>query len=348
MDRTRPYKAEPTRTTDMELTMSATIRAAARAQVGIDSAQVRVTRVEPQAGGTVAVLALEPLDGEPLPAWAPGAHLDVVLPDGTERQYSLCGTGPERPWRLGVLREPESRGGSEYIHTSVKVGDLLTVRGPRNNFSLVEDSPEYVFVAGGIGITPFLPMIDEVERRGASWRLVYGGRSRASMAFLDELAKYGDRVTVYPQDEFGHIDVAGIVGQLVPGGVLYSCGPEPLLNAMEDATAHLPAGTLHLERFRPRQDVLNGERQPFEVYLDYSELTLQVSAHQSIVDALEQAGIDVLTSCREGTCGTCETPVLEGVPDHRDSYLSPAERESNETMMVCCSRARTPRLVLDL
>ena len=311
-----------------------------------DTVLVEVMSVETQAAGAVAVLTLAAADGSPLPSWTPGAHVDVLLPNGLERQYSLCG-GDAGTWRLGVLREPASRGGSEYVHTNLRPGDRIEVRGPRNNFPLVE-ADEYVFVAGGIGITPFLAMVRELERRGARWSLVYGGRARSAMAFLDDLSVHSDRVTVWPQDESGHIDVSGIVATLRPGAVVYCCGPEPLLAAMEAATAHLPEGTLHLERFRPRQDVLARERRPFEVYLDYSDLTLQVAADQSIVDVLDAAGIDVLTSCREGTCGTCETPVLEGVPDHRDSYLSATEKASNETMMICCSRACGPRLVLDL
>jgi len=315
--------------------------------VTAEKIRLRVDGVEKQADGTVAVITLSLPDGGDLPDWTPGAHIDVILPNGIERQYSLCGVGETRRWRLGVLREPQSRGGSEYMHTRLRPGDLIDVRGPRNNFPLV-DSDEYVFVAGGIGITPFLPMIDEVDRRGARWSLIYGGKSRSAMAFLDELARYGDRVTIQPHDQFGNLDVEGIVAGLTPGGVIYCCGPEPLLKAMEDATAHLPEGTLHVERFRPREDLLNRDRRPFEVYLDYSQITVQVGADQTIVEALEAAGIEVMTSCREGTCGTCETPVLEGIPDHRDSYLSPAERASNETMMICCSRALTPRLVLDL
>lgn len=329
--------------------MNTSVGATERSRVAAmnETFQLRVDGVEKQADGRVAVITLSAPDGGEMPPWTPGAHIDVILPNGIERQYSLCGVADGRRWRLGVLREPQSRGGSEYMHTRLRPGDLIDVRGPRNNFPLV-DRDEYFFVAGGIGITPLLPMIEEVDRRGARWSLVYGGKSRAAMAFLDELAPYGDRVTVQPQDEFGNLDVQGIVAGLAPGAVVYCCGPEPLLKAMEDATAHLPQGTLHLERFRPREDLLNQARGSFEVYCDYSQLTVHVSAEQTIAEALEAAGIEVLTSCREGTCGTCETAVLEGIPDHRDSYLSAEERATNETMMICCSRALTPRLVLDL
>jgi len=297
--------------------------------------------------GAVAVLLLEPSQGE-APAWEPGAHVDVVLAPGLERQYSLCGgTDAGDPWRIGVLREPVSRGGSEFIHSSLAVGDMVSVRGPRNNFRLV-DAPAYTFIAGGIGVTPLIPMIREVERRGAPWTLTYGGRSATSMAFIEELSAYGARVTLWPQDEKGFIPLADIVEGAPSASAVYCCGPEPLLNAIEDVMSTRGADRLHLERFRPRQDLLQQERTAFEVYLDYSEMEVQVEAHETIVEALERVGVEVITSCREGTCGTCETVVLEGVPDHRDSYLSTEEKASNEVMMVCCSRARTTRLVLDL
>jgi len=177
---------------------------------------------------------------------------------------------------------------------------------------------------------------------------MYGGRSLSSMAFLDELAAYGDHVTLWPQDAAGIIPVKDLVDALEPDAAVYCCGPEPLLNAVEDAMAGLPAGQLHTERFRPRQDLLQQARSAFDIVLDYSGLELHVPAEKSIVEVVEAAGIEVLTSCREGTCGTCETVVLEGLPDHRDSYLNAAEKASNEVMMICCSRAKTPRLVLDL
>jgi ferredoxin-NADP reductase len=310
--------------------------------------EFEVIGMELQGDGAIAVLTLAPADGVEAPDWTPGAHVDVLLGNGLERQYSLCGeVGPGQPWRLGVLREPKSRGGSEYVHTQIGVGQRLTLQGPRNNFELV-DAPAYQFIAGGIGITPLLPMIREVDALGKPWRLMYGGRSLASMAFLDEVARYGEHVTLWPQDPSGIIPVKDIVSALEPGAAVYCCGPEPLLNAVEDAMAHLPAGQLHTERFRPRQDLLQQTRTPFDIVLEYSEMELHVPADKTIVEVVEAAGIEVLTSCREGTCGTCETVVLMGIPDHRDSYLNAAEKASNEVMMICCSRSKTPRLVLDL
>jgi len=319
-----------------------------RRPLGIEqSISVEVTGLELQGDGAIAVLTLAPIPGEELPTWSPGAHVDVILDNGIERQYSLCGVPePGQPWRLGILREPQSRGGSEYVHTSISVGSRLTLQGPRNNFELV-DAPAYQFIGGGIGITPLLPMIRTVSAQGKPWRLMYGGRSLSSMAFLEELQEYGDHVTLWPQDAAGIIPVKDLVSALEPGAALYVCGPEPLLNAVEDAMSD-QLDQLHLERFRPRQDLLTQERTAFDIVLDYSEMELHVPADKTIIEVIEAAGIDVMSSCREGTCGTCETIVLEGVPDHRDSYLSAAEKSSNEVMMICCSRAKTPRLILDL
>jgi ferredoxin-NADP reductase len=305
-----------------------------------------VVRAKRLVADGVAVVELEPEEGERLPAWAPGAHLDLVLEPDLVRQYSLCGE-PEGPLRIGVLREADGRGGSIHVHDRIAMGDKLTCRGPRNHFPLVE-APEYVFVAGGIGITPILPMIARCVAEGRAWRLVYGGRTRASMAFLDELAAYDDRVTLHPQDELGHIDLAAALGTPREGVAVYCCGPGPLLDAIEAYCADWPAGTLRVERFRAAERADEGVDTAFEVVCDYSDMVVGVAAGQTIVEALTVAGIDVPTSCGEGTCGTCETTVLEGTPDHRDSYLSPQERESNEVITPCCSRSCTPRLVLDL
>jgi ferredoxin-NADP reductase len=227
------------------------------------------------------------------------------------------------------------------------VGDRVHVRGPRNNFPLV-GSPRYLFVAGGIGITPLLPMIRAAEAAGADWRLVYGGRRRASMAFLDELAGYGDRVSVRPQDETGLLDLDALLGTPQPDTLVYCCGPEPLLAAVEQRCAGWPRGALHVERFAPRPQAEPARAVAFDVVLAQSGRTLTVPPDRSILSVLEQAGVGVLSSCAEGTCGTCETTVLEGVPEHRDSVLDEQERERNDCMMICVSRACSDRLVLDL
>ncbi|WP_290513041.1 PDR/VanB family oxidoreductase [Aeromicrobium sp.] len=311
-------------------------------------AVVRVEAKAMVAEGVVAV-SLREVNDRPLPRWEPGAHVDLVLDKAPSRQYSLCGD-PEDPhlWRLGILRDPEGSGGSLYVHDELQVGDLVRVRGPRNNFRLVA-SPRYLFIVGGIGITPILPMIAAAEAAGAEWELVYGGRERASMAFLDELADHGgDRVRVAPQDEVGLLDLEALLGAPRPDTLVYCCGPEALLNAVEQRCTGWPSGSLHVERFYAKpltEPVLSDS---FEVYLAQSQVTLTVAPDESILDLVEQAGIVVLSSCAEGICGTCETPVLEGVPDHRDSVLDEDERGANDCMMICVSRACTPRLVLDL
>jgi ferredoxin-NADP reductase len=299
------------------------------------------------ADGVVSLELADPA-GASLPAWEPGAHIDLVLGPELERQYSLCGEPADRTrWRIAVLREAESRGGSAYVHGRLAVGDRVRVRGPRNHFPLTE-AGEYLFVAGGIGVTPLLPMIRQVGRAGRPWRLVYGGRTASSMAFAAELAAEGARVELWPQDERGLIDLDGLLATPRPGLHVYCCGPEPLLAAVEERMAAWPPHSLRTERFAPKASVLGGERTSFTVRLDYSGIEVSVGAGQSIVQAVEAAGVEVMTSCREGTCGTCETAVISGLPDHRDSVLSDEEHATNEVMMICCSRSLSPLLVLDL
>ncbi|CAL9583771.1 Phenoxybenzoate dioxygenase subunit beta [Streptomyces sp. enrichment culture] len=302
-----------------------------------------VERSEPAADGVLALTLRRPRGGE-LPAWEPGAHIDVVLGPGLERQYSLCGDPADRhAWRIAVLREPEGRGGSAYVHDRLGPGAAVRVRGPRNHFPL-EPAPHYRFVAGGIGITPILPMLAAAEAAGAEWTLLYGGRTRASMAFTRELARYGDRVVLAPQDETGLLDLAPVLDGLPDGALVYCCGPGPLLDAVEE---RCPPGVLRLERFRPKAREAAGDTE-FEVELARSGGTVTVPPGVSVLDAVRAAGVEVLYSCAEGTCGTCETDVLEGTPDHRDSVLTEAERASGETMLICVSRCRGKRLVLDL
>ncbi|MFE6622633.1 PDR/VanB family oxidoreductase [Streptomyces sp. NPDC057740] len=307
-------------------------------------AELVVERRESAADGVLALTLRHPL-GEPLPGWEPGAHVDVVLGPALERQYSLCGDPADRDtWRIAVLREPEGRGGSAHVHEQLGQGDKVRVRGPRNHFAL-RPAPRYRFIAGGIGITPILPMLAAAEAAGAEWSLLYGGRSRGSMAFTEELSRYGDdRVTVAPQDETGLLDLAPVLDDVPEGTLVYCCGPGPLLDAVE---ARCPAGLLHVERFAPKEQE-GGENTEFEVELAQSGRTVSVPADVSVLDAVRAAGVEVLFSCTEGTCGTCETDVLDGTPDHRDSVLTAEEQESGETMMICVSRCRGKRLVLDL
>lgn len=303
----------------------------------------------------ILALELEDPDGGVLPSWQPGAHIDVVLPDGTVRQYSLCGDPAERRrWRLAVLEQTAGRGGSRQVHRILRPGDRLLVRGPRNHFPLVP-AADYLFIAGGIGITPILPMVAEVAAASVPYRLLYGGRSRAGLAFADELRRFGDHVDLIPQDERGLIDVPGALDRCPPGTAVYCCGPEPLIAAVQAACATRPV-SLHIERFEAAvSDGTDGTSAAapapgaaFDLMLAGSGEVLHVPAGRSVLEVLEDAGVDVPNSCREGICGTCETGVIDGVPDHRDQLLSDAERAAGRTMLVCVSRSHTPRLVLDL
>ncbi|MGW3285655.1 PDR/VanB family oxidoreductase [Streptomyces sp. NPDC001002] len=306
-------------------------------------AELVVNTRESAAEGVVALTLRHPL-GDELPAWEPGAHLDVVLGPELERQFSLCGDpGNRSEWRIAVLREPDGRGGSAFVHEQLGVGDKVRVRGPRNHFRL-EPAPGYRFIAGGIGITPILPMLAAAEAAGARWTLLYGGRTRQSIAFTEELGRYGDRVTVAPQDETGLLDLASVLDDLPEGTLVYCCGPGPLLDAVEE---RCPAPVLRVERFQPKAQQ-GGENGECEVELAQSGRTVTVGPDVSVLDAVRAAGVEVLFSCTEGTCGTCETDVLDGVPDHRDSVLTEEERAGGETMMICVSRCRGKRLVLDL
>jgi cytochrome P450/ferredoxin-NADP reductase len=301
-----------------------------------------------RAADGVVALTLRQIADSPLPPWAPGAHVDLILDGAPTRQYSLCGDPADHhTWRLGILRDENGGGGSRFVHDRLRAGDTVRVRGPRNNFELVS-SPRYLFVAGGIGITPILPMIAAATAAGADWHLLYGGRYRDSMAFLSELAPYGDRVTVAPQDETGLLDLDAYLGTPQPDTLVYCCGPEPLLAAVEERCRAWPPRSLHVERFSARPLSAPVRAEAFDVELARSELRLTVPPDRSILDVVEEAGIGVLSSCAEGTCGTCETGVLSGLPDHRDSVLTEEERAAGDCMMICVSRSCTARLVLDL
>ncbi|MER5753773.1 PDR/VanB family oxidoreductase [Streptomyces sp. NPDC002088] len=300
------------------------------------------------ADGVVSLTLSRP-DGGRLPDWTPGSHIDLVLPDGTIRQYSLCGDRWDaHSYRIAVLREPAGRGGSAYVHERLAPGDLVGIGGPRNNFPLVP-AGQYLFVAGGIGITPLLPMIQQAELMGVDWSLLYGGRTRPSMAFREELSQtYGDRVHLAPQDECGLLDLATWLGEPAPGTKVYCCGPAPLLAAMERACSTWPSYSLRTERFAAAVQTAPVRGTPFEVELRRTGSTVTVEPGVSVLQAIRRAGADVLSSCEQGTCGTCLTPVLEGVPDHRDSLLAEHERAANDCMFPCVSRSCGDRLVLDI
>jgi len=306
-----------------------------------------VAAKNPVADGVVTLELRHP-EGRRLPDWAPGAHVDLVLPNGLTRQYSLSGDRWDaHSYRIGVLREPAGRGGSAYVHDRLRVGDPVAIGGPRNNFRLVP-AEDYLFIAGGIGITPLLPMVHQAELLGARWRLLYGGRSRATMAFLGDLAGYGSKVTVLPQDERGLLPLAEWLPPTGSTSRVYCCGPEGLLAAVERGCAGYPAGQLRTERFVPRTSPGPARTDPFELELSRSGRTVRVEPGKSVLEALASVGVNVLSSCRRGVCGTCETTVLAGEPDHRDSLLDDDERAAGDCMFVCVSGSRSDRLVLDL
>lgn len=314
-----------------------------------DASQIKlVVTAKTRASDDVVALTLTRPDGRRLPDWTPGSHVDLVLPSGMNRQYSLCGDRWDaHSYRIAVLHEREGRGGSTYIHEQLVEGAMVALGGPRNNFPLVP-SEKYLFIAGGIGITPMLPMIQQADMIGADWKLLYLGRSRTTMAFVDELTAYGDRVSVMPKDEAGPCRLEEFIGGPSADTKVYVCGPRRLLAAVEAQCAAWPAGLLRLEHFAAKAQNAPARDMPFEVELARAGLSVSVSPEMGILDALQNAGVHVLTSCREGTCGTCEVTVLAGEPDHRDSILTDADRAAGHCMFPCVSRSCSDRLVLDL
>ncbi|MEQ1736615.1 MAG: 2Fe-2S iron-sulfur cluster-binding protein [Rhodoglobus sp.] len=292
-------------------------------------------------------IRLLPLGGGDVPRWEPGAHLTIELPTGDTRQYSLCGDPADRShYEIAVLRDPLSRGGSAWMHDGLTIGMTLQVWAPRNHFPLVAAS-DYLFVAGGIGITPLRAMIDSLPAR-RDWRLLYLGRSRTTMAFLGELlAAHPDRVFAYARDEHpARVDIAAAIAQLTtPSTEVYCCGPEELIEAVHAAAS--PA-RFHTEHFVPVVRI--AATAPLELTVDCvrSGIEVNVPADSSVLEALELQGVPVLASCRRGVCGTCEVRVLEGVPQHLDSVLEDREKVELGVMYPCVSRAVGTRLALDV
>ncbi|MEO9139089.1 MAG: PDR/VanB family oxidoreductase [Jatrophihabitans sp.] len=303
--------------------------------------RMRIAAMDPEADEVVS-LRLEPLDQAWLPSWRPGAHLDVELPGGLLRQYSLCGDPAARDhFRVAVRLIADGGGGSRAVH-ALRPGDELTVRGPRNAFPFI-DTDRYLFVAGGIGVTPIRAMIGDAARRGADWTFVYTGRTRTSMPFLNEFAALDpDRVHVWPDDEFGLPDGARIVALAAEGAALYTCGPPAMIAAIR---AQLPAAnisSLHCERFSP-PPVVGGRA--FDLVLARSGLVLRVGADQSALSAIQQVLPNVAYSCRQGFCGTCPVRLIDGRVEHHDRCLTDEQRA--DQMAICVSRA-DGRATLDL
>ncbi|WP_433755265.1 PDR/VanB family oxidoreductase [Nocardia sp. CA-135398] len=304
-----------------------------RTGFGLD---VRVESVERQTADVVS-LTLRAARGGPLPKWRPGSHVDVFLPSGRQRQYSLCGDPSDRfRYRIAVRLIPDGGGGSREVHEALRTGDVLRIRGPRNAFTFI-DAPSYLFLAGGIGITPILPMVRAAGSRG---RLVYVGRSRETMPFLHELPG----ADIRPDDEFGVPDIAELIARAKPGAAVYVCGPPPMLAAAQRCMFELnPTGSLHTERFSALP-VADGRA--FDITLARTGGTVRVAADETALAALRRRLPDIAYSCQQGFCGTCKVGVAAGSVDHRDRLLTDSERADH--MLACVSRAAGDELVLDL
>jgi cytochrome P450/ferredoxin-NADP reductase len=312
---------------------------------------LRVARLR-RVAEAVVELTLEPLDGRPVGRWAPGAHIDIECGDtGLSRQYSLCGDLEEAgSYRIAVLREPAGRGGSAWVHTRLAEGDVVRVRGPRNHFRFDESVPRAVFIAGGIGITPVSSMAQRARKLGIDYVLHYSGRSRSTMAFVDELrALHGERLVLHVDDEGTRADYAQLRAQVDDATRVYACGPKGLLDALQALATGWPTDALRIERFQTSVGALDPSKEHgFEAELRDSGQVVHVAADQTLLQALRAANIDVPSDCCEGLCGSCEVEVIEGEVDHRDVVLTRAEREQNTKMMSCCSRAVGRKVVLAL
>ena len=299
----------------------------------------------------VVTLTFAGADGASLPSWRPGAHLDIHLPSGRIRQYSLCGDPTQREsYRIAVRRIPDGGGGSAEVHDVLGIGSRVTTNGPRNAFPLTvpgfgSPTQRLRFVAAGIGITPILPMMRHVERLGVEWSMVYAGRSRNSLPLLDEVAEFGNRIEIRTDDVHGVPTAAQLLGDCPDGTAVYACGPATMLTAIRGQLAGRDNVELHFERFAA-PPVIDGEQ--LSVCAASTGTTVQVGAEETLLSALQRADIWPPYSCRQGFCGTCRTRVLDGLVDHRDTLLTEPER-ADGMMLVCISRAaKGQRLTLDL
>ena len=309
--------------------------------------RVRVVSVRDVALDTRAY-ELAPADGRALPGYTAGAHIDVHVPAGMVRQYSLCGSiaVPSR-YTIAVKKETGGRGGSMSMHDDVEVDSVLAIGTPRNYFELASDAARSLLIAGGIGITPIYAMAQTIAARGREWTLHYCARSQRHAAFHHELQTLGATRVVTHFSETPILDVTGLVERQDDDTHLYCCGPLGLMSAVKDATAQWDASRVHFEWFSAPARDHTGDA-AFDVELRRSGLMLAVPPDRTILQVVREAGVDVPSSCEQGVCGTCEVPLLEGEADHRDLLLSSDERAANRSMMICCSRARSKRLVLDL
>ncbi|MFL9944181.1 PDR/VanB family oxidoreductase [Paraburkholderia graminis] len=321
-------------------------------QPGLVSKARRTMRVNSMSYGARDILLCElvPIDGVPVEAFTAGAHVDVHLPGGLVRQYSLANDPAESErYIIGVKKEAGGRGGSRYIHERLRVGDQLEVGVPRNNFPLAEDARHTVFLAGGIGITPIRSMIARAGAIGLSWELHYAVRDEVEAVFPDEW-RGSERAHLHVDKEHGGrpIDLSALALAVPSDAHVYCCGPAPMIDAFSKAFKQWPGSHRHVEHFGAVPDDTPASTDAFTVVLARSGLTLDVAGGQSILEVVRAAGIDADASCEQGVCGACEVKVLEGVPEHRDLLLSPEEKQAGKSIMICCSRSRSSRIVLDL
>lgn len=305
-----------------------------------------------QVSDKVRALTLQ-ADKDDLPGFEAGAHIEITLPDGDIRHYSLIdwdgNAAAPSAYRLGVLLEDSSRGGSRFMH-QLQEGTVVVASAPKNSFALAQGDAPALLIAGGIGVTPLISMAAALQAGGAPYRLVYAARSAGAMAFRTELeARHGPALQLHFDDQAGGpLPLAPLMQDAAPGTHLYVCGPRPMIEAARETAlaAGFPADHIHFELFE--QAVGQESDQPFEVELASSGQVFTISPGKTIIEVLEGEGIDLMYDCQRGDCGICQTDVLEGEPDHRDVVLSQAERDSGKVMQICVSRAKSARLKLDL
>lgn len=322
----------------------------------VEQRELRVQQMTWESEGVVSIRLSRIESHDPLPAWSPGAHIDVYVGDGTTRQYSLCGDPEDlSSWQIAVLREPESKGGSSFLHEQLRVGDRLLVTRPKNHFNL-EDAPAYALVAGGIGITPIMVFAEHLAKTNKQFSVTYGGRTEATMAFRERLGRLGDRVTFLAEDTDGRPDLEAIVRTVPDGGLVYVCGPLPLLRAVEAAAEAVHGPDQDMVRFelfsRAGIEVddtpVAAEGDTYELVLAKSGHTLRLKPDDNILDKVLALGVEIENDCRDGICGSCITPVISGTIDHRDLVLTKREQAAMDQMIICCSKPTSARLELDL
>lgn len=293
--------------------------------------------------------------GQDLPPFTAGAHVDLMLSNGLVRSYSICNAQHERDrYIVTVFKDPASRGGSKLIHDAIRAGDRLKITAPRNNFPLLENVDHSVFIAGGIGITPIYSMLQRLEELGRSWELHYTTRSQEVCAFRKELQELDlqkpGRVNFYFSRKSGPRlnDIASLIDRCPQDAHYYCCGPISMIRSFEIAASAAGRGReqTHVEYFAPAEPIAT--EGGFTVTLRRSGKSFVIPPGKTILDELRDNHVPVPFSCSQGTCGTCEMKVIDGIPDHRDAVLTPAEKASNRTIMICCSGSKTPNLVLDL